>query len=140
MKIEFTKEDIDDVLSELDKSARIKELEALCAAYRDALEFYGDPSSWSITEGHELRTLSSEDLETADEPTPWGAKGTFMAGKLAREALALPAPRTVQRISVLEDIAKAARGCFPDGVLEGFWGSRDLWSALAKLDALKEGE
>lgn len=68
---------------------QIEELKCEIDTLKEALMFYADPSTWILTEGHELRTIGTEDMEIADEPTPWGAKGTFMAGKTARIALGL---------------------------------------------------
>lgn len=61
---------------------------ALVKKQREALEYYSDPSTWSITEGYTLRTCSDDDTESVDEATPWGAKETRMAGKNARTCIA----------------------------------------------------
>lgn len=53
----------------------------------EALENYADQSSWHCDGEGDWRVMSSSDIGMVDEPTPWGAKGTFMAGKAARSAL-----------------------------------------------------
>lgn len=77
--------------SEQDK-AKLQELSKLVKTYREALEHYADISTYTLTEGHELRTILRDDLQMADEPTPWGAKATYIGGRRAREALSTILP------------------------------------------------
>ena len=103
-----------EVLSELQDrdtwKQRAEAAEQKVMELREALDYYADASSWKLTEGHNLNTLSTSeygspysDLEIADEPTPWGAKGTWMAGKRARKALSSSSPIAAKWVPV-EDV------------------------------------